>query len=318
VISQIPFHVPLEFLAGIQDGSLIRFGGLLKDASSGQIVAHLQESSVAHSLLSEFASIGMSPLSLGAQLGSNFVDAGSGIYTAIQVAQLKSMLEFLQVLQFATLGVSMVGVGVTLGGFLYMRGRLNTLDQNIQKLSVAIHLGFEEVQKARLRRELAKVNNLIENAKLADTRTQPTFVYNRIADAMSEQASFFEQELRHLMKDSSRVDMNYFWELSQLFILCNGTVIDCRMRANELPNARAVSEAIADKYREHFDLLHAGKFQGEFKNASMIVKTLRDVTDGAITKPYLIQHLIDNKIDGPSYFKRLDEEKQQPLLLLTV
>ena len=75
----------------------------------------------------------MSPLSLGAQLGSNFVDAGSGIYTAIQVAQLKSMLEFLQVLQFATLGVSMVGVGVTLGGFLYMRGRLNTLDQNIQK-----------------------------------------------------------------------------------------------------------------------------------------------------------------------------------------
>jgi len=318
MISQIPFHVPLEFLPGIQDGSLIRFGGLLKDASSGQIVAHLQESSLAHSLLSEFATIGMSPLSIGTQLATNFANSGAGIYTAIQVAQLKSMVEALQVLQYATLGVSMVGVGVTLGGFLYMRGRFNTLDQNIQKLSTAIHLGFEEAQKARLRSEMAKVNNLIESAKLAETRTQPNLEYNRIADAMSEQASFFEQELIHLMNSSSRVDMNFFWELSQLFILCNGTVIDCRIRANELPNARAASEVIANKYKKHFDLLHAGKFLGEFKNASPIVRTLRDVTDGAITKPYLIQHLIDVKIEGSAYFKRLDEEKNEPLLLLTV
>ena len=120
------------------------------------------------------------------------------------------------------------------------------------------------------------------------------------------------------MNGSSLVDVNFFWELSQLFILCNGTVIDCRMRANELPNARAVSEAIANKYKRHFDLLHAGKFLGEFKHASPIVRTLRDVTDGAITKPYLIQHLIDVKIEGSAYFKRLDEEKNEPLLLLTV
>ena len=180
----------------------------------------------------------MSPLSIGTQLATNFANSGAGIYTAIQVAQLKSMVEALQVLQYATLGVSMVGVGVTLGGFLYMRGRFNTLDQNIQKLSTAIHLGFEEAQKARLRSEMAKVNNLIESAKLAETRTQPNLEYNRIADAMSEQASFFEQELIHLMNSSSRVDMNFFWELSQLFILCNGTVIDCQWFTDSFPQGR--------------------------------------------------------------------------------
>lgn len=52
-----------------------------------------------------------SPLSLA----SSVVNTGSSIYTAIQVRQLKAMMETLQALQVATLGVSLVGVGAQRG-----------------------------------------------------------------------------------------------------------------------------------------------------------------------------------------------------------
>ena len=49
----------------VRNGSLIQTGGLLKDAVSGKIVAHLQESGLAHSLIGK-AMLGVtSPVSLG-------------------------------------------------------------------------------------------------------------------------------------------------------------------------------------------------------------------------------------------------------------
>lgn len=319
MIADIPFHVPLKFMADFEAGALIRFGSLLKNASNGQIVAHLQESGVTQSLVSGFISSGGSPLGMTANALSQVVSAGASVYTAMEVNKIKEMIESLQVLQYATLGASLVGVGVTLGGFAYMRSRLNTVDKNIQKISTDIHEGFQEIHKANLRREIAKTNSFIEKAKSAWTMNNPNPEYHRIAEGMNEQAHFFESEISHLLgKDGLNIDPDLFCELVQLYVMCNGTVIDCRIRTNELLNAREVSESVSMRYRKYFDLIHAGRFQGDLNRASRIVKNLRDVTDSSLTKPYLIEHLINTKVDGSTYLNRLDKEKRHPILLLSI
>jgi H+/gluconate symporter-like permease len=127
MFGKIPFDLPLQFLPGLATGDIVRYGAILKDAGTGRILGHLQESGIAQSLLSQALSSATSPLSLA----SSVVNTGSSIYTAIQVRQLKAMMETLQALQVATLGVSLVGVGVSVAGFLYMRKRFNSLDGRI-------------------------------------------------------------------------------------------------------------------------------------------------------------------------------------------
>src|SRR5262245_15208438 len=109
MLTTIPFEHPARFVAGLTTGDIIRFGSILKDAQTGQIVGHLQESGIAQSALSLATSGIASPLSLVPQA----INVGTGLYTAVQVGQLKAMMETLQSLQIATLGISLVGVGVS-------------------------------------------------------------------------------------------------------------------------------------------------------------------------------------------------------------
>lgn len=62
MITQILFEIPTVYEAAVKSGSLLQIGGLLKDAATGQIVAHLQESGVAHALLSKAMGASMGPM----------------------------------------------------------------------------------------------------------------------------------------------------------------------------------------------------------------------------------------------------------------
>jgi len=85
MLSQILFDVPLRFVGGIAAGDVVRYGSILKDAGTGKILGHLQESGLAQSLLSQALSTTPTPLGLI----SNTINAGASIYTATQVHQIK-------------------------------------------------------------------------------------------------------------------------------------------------------------------------------------------------------------------------------------
>jgi hypothetical protein len=48
-----------------------------------------------------------------------------------------------------------------------------------------------------------------------------------------------------------------------------------------------------------------------------LVQGIREATDSALTKPYLIQSIIEKEIDGKEYLNRLREEKEHPILMLS-
>jgi hypothetical protein len=312
MITQILFEIPAAYEVAVKTGSLVQIGGLLKNATTGQIVAHLQESGVAHSLLSTALGSAASPLKLAGEV----MNVGSGIYTAVQVTQLKSMIASLQSLQIATLGVSLVGVGVSVAGFIYMHKRFNSLDGRIDKLLASVQAGFESQRQATLRAHMSQVKGLVKLAKQAPSLSQPEGEYSRIAESLSEQASHFEGEVEFLIKAKGKLNVELFWQLAQVLMLCNSIRIDCRIRTNELRNAREIAESVANDYQLLFNQLTPVSFQASDGEGAVVVQTIRDITDAAATKPYLIEYLRTQRFDGREYLNRVENETQHPLLML--
>lgn len=314
MITQIPFEIPAAYEAAVNAGSLLQVGGLLKNAATGQIVAHLQESSVAHSLLSKAVVASTGPVGLTAEV----INAASGVYTAVEVTQMKSMIASLQSLQYATLGVSLVGVGVTVAGFIYMHKRFNALDGRIDELMKSVKSGFDSQREAALRAHMSQVKGMVKSVRQARSLSHPDREYGRLAEGMSEQAAHFEGELEFLIKMDGKVNVEMFWQLAQLLMLSNSVRIDCRIRSNELRNAREISESVAEDYQRLFDPLSAASFHAPVGDGALVAKTLREITDAAMTKPYLIEHLRTQRIDGGEYLGRLESETVNPLLMLKV
>jgi hypothetical protein len=314
MLNSIPFDYPANLLAEGLAGNVIRYGTILKDAGTGRIVGHMQESGVAQSLLSSVSSGIPTPLSLVA----DSVNVASGLYTSIQIGQLKAMMETLQTLQIATLGVSLVGVGVSVAGFLYMHKRFNSLDGRIEKLIDTVKAGFESQAKAAVRAHMSRTKSLVQRAQQAHALTDPRSEYAEVAAGLAEQAAYFEGEIAVMISASGRVNLELFWQLAQVLMLCNSIRIDCRMRTNELGNALKISETIANEYQTLFDPLTPASFDTSINDGLAAVRVLRDATDAAAGKPYLIDYLRTRKIDGRDYIASLEREKEQPLLILKV
>lgn len=248
MITQILFEIPAAFEAAVKAGSLVQIGGLLKDATSGQIVAHLQESGLGHALVSKLAFGAFSPVSLI----PNAINLGTGVYTAVQVTQMKAMIAALQSLQIATLGVSLVGIGVSIGGFVYMHKRFNSLDDKIDKLIETVNAGFESQQKTAIRAHMHQVKGLVKRARQAPSLSRPEKEYSRIADALADQSAHFEGELEFVIRSTEKINLDFFWQLTQVLMMCNSARIECRMRTNELRNAVTVAESSASEYQRLF------------------------------------------------------------------
>ena len=106
--SVIPFIVPIKYLAGLQAGEFTRSGALLKDASNGQIVAHLQETGLVHKILQ--AGLSFDPSGTTDLIG---VVQNAAISSKLNVMQ--QALGTIQILQYASLFSSVAGIGSDLG-----------------------------------------------------------------------------------------------------------------------------------------------------------------------------------------------------------
>lgn len=306
------FKIPVDLLGRVEAGELIRFGTILKDATTGKIVSHLQETGVAQSILSNLASGPFAPISMVADV----VNVGSNIYAGVKIDQLKLMMETLQTLQVVTLGVSLVGVGVSVAGFYHMHKRFNALEVRMDHLSETISAGFESLGQRDLRRQLHLTKSLLQRAHQAQTLSNPSSEYSEVAAGLADQSAYFEGEIAFIVKSKGPIDPDVFWQLTQMLMLCNGVRIDCRIRTNELRHALTVSEAVSADYDSLFTNLTPSSFGLPIDQGLAAARVLRDASDAAASKPFLIDYLRTQKIDGGEYINQLDNEKSSPYLFL--
>lgn len=312
MLNHIPFEIPTELLAKITTGELVRFGTILKDAATGRIVAHVQETGLAHSLLSNVAAGIPTPFTMV----STLTNMATGAYTAAKAHQIAVMMGMLQTLQVATLGVTLLGVGVSVAGFIHVHRRMNALDDRMNEILRVAQAGFEEQRKWAVGKEMAQVKSLMDRARNAAKLQHPTAEYREIGARLTDQAAFFEHEIKLVLSIPGKVSLIMLRELTQALMDCNALRIDCQIRNNELRHALAISEDVAAQYQQLFNPLTPLSFDGDLQQGSDTIKVLRESTDASATKPLLIDQLRTRSFSGDRYLAALEQEREHPLLIM--
>lgn len=308
MITDVLFKIPEAYLSGVQSGSLVRFGSLLKDAGTGKIVAHLQETGLGQQMLSTaLGSIG-SPLTLVPDLAQTVMS----YQTLGKLNQIKDAISVLQSLQIATLGISAVGVGVSIGGFIYLKTRLDRVDSQLEEI---LNLLRDE-RAATLRARYSRLKGLVASCIHAHSLNNPDYEYARIAEELAIEASFYEEELLYLTKSSSKIDLQAFGQFAHRLMLTNSLRIDCRVRTNELFNAQVISESVASSYAEIFDDLTPLSFDGEKADREAMCLNLREISEFSATKAYLLFDVRKSGIAGSEFIKQIQSQSSDAFLML--
>ena len=314
------------YAAELASGEIVRFGSLLKESASGKIAAHLQETGMLQQVLSQADILPFSPVSA--------LNAVSSIGANFQLHQLTNLVQTLQILQFASLGLSIAGIGVSVTGFAIMNKKLNALQDQILLLKDQVEKGFNEIRERELRSHFSKLRGLFDQADQAHTLSNPATEWLRISNLLAEEGSFLQGELAHY-RDTPVFGPDLFLALTTSYSLCNAGRIQCLLLARELRAAYRVSEDNATNSNDLFDQLKPiqlarnmnadqlfeGKIVGidvdtRLHTMQRFVGNVRDIQDGINSKPYLVEILISKKIDGFEYLGQLRQQKSEPLLLM--
>lgn len=327
MVEQILFEVPAKFATGMADGSIVRIGTLLKDSVSGQILSHVQETGLVQKLLSNTSILPFSPLSA--------LDLVSSSYANVQLHQLKTLVEGLQILQYANIGLAATGLGVSVLGFLMINQKLKGLESAITQLSAQMDKHFQELVEKHLRHKFANIYVLFERAEQASFLRSPAQEWLTIEGQLAMESGFLRSEIGHHLTQNS-FNSDWFNKMTSALAMCNAARIQCLLQANELDAAQHASSVIADNYSDLFDPLSATQlaarlteaeqdsreddlllFKSNQVKAAQMMLGLREMTDAAMTQPLLLEHLVSKEISGQAYLDAIKAQDQHAIILLT-
>lgn len=153
-----------ELIKGLAEGSIKRFGGVLRDASNGRIVKHLLEAPRTTEALGRVAVGGPSAV----------IDViGHGItHHKLNVVQ-QTLSSVLQVSQVAA-GASVLNLGVSVAGFAYMGYKLNQLEKSVTAMQTRMEEGFGNIDAKlqTLNEQLGYITFVVESSALEQQKVR--------------------------------------------------------------------------------------------------------------------------------------------------
>lgn len=154
-------------IQGLLNGTLKRFGSVIREAGTGRIVRHLAE---APGLTNKLMTLPFSPVLGGASLVTDVIGHGITIHKLNGVQQTLSQVQqtlssVLNLSQIAA-GASVLNLGVSLAGFAYMGYKLHQVQQSIDNLQKSVEAGFDRIDKRldKLSGQLAYLHLLVEHS----------------------------------------------------------------------------------------------------------------------------------------------------------
>ncbi|MEM6898762.1 MAG: hypothetical protein AAF583_03180 [Pseudomonadota bacterium] len=316
------FRIPTDLQPALAVGEISRFGTVLKNNDTGQIVAHLQETGLAQNFFDSISSGPLAPATAISSIAGN-----------VQMAQIKQMLQFMQLTQFATLGASVAGIGVSAIGIALMAKRVNALGKKIDGLEHQVCEGFRKLEAARTRDMLTALNGIVTVAEHNLSVGCRDTEWQRVGRQFMEVAERFQGEIVHLLSQDT-LDEQLFDLL--LSAWCQSNASGCRAfcLADDLNSAERFAETVSARYDSVFDEISPTVFfaktadrtkeaqeptQRPFaipERIEMKVAYLREIQEVAATAPLLIGTLKSRGTSGREYVEAAEAEDRAPLVVL--
>ncbi|MWP36107.1 hypothetical protein GQY15_00645 [Rhodobacter sphaeroides] len=329
----IPFSFPADYLGSVASGEVIRYGAILKDAASGRIVAHMQETGLLQNMLSA-PTAGLplnpfSPISALSSLGANWQ-----LYRLDgKIEQTMQIMQGFATLQMANIALAGLGLGVSVVGFAMIKSRLNEVSLKIDTLTDLVRRGFEEQRLRELRDLEARLDAQLDHAEEAWSHADGgTRVWTRVADNLNDMVYSYPRLIeQNLRAEAPQPEMLAY--LLERYRVLAATRIECLILTGEMTSARdfatrfsrrtnsllnditpvdfARARIAANTREPHLEL------RRQLPEARRFVANLREFQDVFETKPLLIDALIERRQDGRDYIQSLREQKE-PLVLLAL
>ncbi|WOX05957.1 hypothetical protein [Microbulbifer pacificus] len=316
----IPFDVPAKYIAGLEQGNLTRIGALIKDSSSGQIVAHVQETGVLGNLAHSGLCSALSPLTAVSSVGSN-----------IQLAQLKSMVEGLQVLQFANLGATVAGLGISCAGFAVLNNRIRKLQESLEGVAESILYAIGEMRASQVREHLAQVNFAVEEGALLEANGGGELEWHSVSQTLGRETQYYLGEVKYLLS-RNEFEQESFEQFLELSCLAFKARLQAFFHMGRLDLAMGAAQKMSHDFNIVLDpvspIALAKKLpwtnsacaeqdlRKNLEGTRLLVQSVRDSQDCLASIPELIQTLTLRKINGAEYIRSAKSNLNDPVLIL--
>lgn len=312
----IPFSAALEHLPGLASGNLVRYGAILKDAQTGKIVGHLQETGLWRSALEQAP---------GLITSANPVTSGLSVFQTIQNEQIKSrlagietLLGGMQSLQIATLATSVLGIGVTVASTVIVLNRLNQIGAAVERMEQQIEALPKIWEEARIGNHLTDLRTQLERIDESDLRSDREAVLREADGKLNENFNHFSDTALK-MSGEKTVDADLFNAVLSALALCGGAQFKVLLYLDEKRAAAKRSSGQAQQLNRIAWNLPADKMRDLISDRSIVAALSSDLSElraRLSSQPLTAAALIEQELHGRDYIERAVAEEEEPLLVL--
>lgn len=325
----IPFDVPADFAARYAAKELVRYGTLLKDAGSGRIVAHLQETGGTHALLELAKNLPLNPFKA--------VEVVSSVAANLQLyrldAKIERTMDLLRLglgLQTGGLAMAALGLGVTIAGFARVKKRMDALSVKLDGLSELVLREFQDQRHRELLNLEGDLDSQLDHAEEAWRNSDGgTRVWTRVADRLNDMVYYYPNLIDAQLR-SPAPDLEVLAYLLERYRVLAATRVECLMLIGEPETARQFSLRFSTKTNSILDRVspvelarrraaiatHGSDLRRQLPEVTAFVQCLREFQDTVASRPLLLQTLVDRNVDGRDYVAQMRELGTDPLIMI--
>lgn len=308
----IPFVIPAHFIAGLASGEFQRFGAVIKDAGSGQILGHLQETGALQGLFR--TGLSFDPTGVTGLIG---IAQNAAISHKLDAMQ--AMMGTLQTLQIATLASSVVGIGVTAASTAIILQRLRGIDQRLERIEGTLSELPQQWREMEFRKRLQTMATSLERLQEAEHRPDA----ESVARAEEERLNYIFDDLHGGLCNvviEAKVDPALLQSLLAALSLAAGAQFKAMLW---LDMKQAAEKRAVNQFGKLQDLgfrmpRHSmvERLSGDGATALQISSDFSEIRMRAASQPQLARTLIAQGINGRAFIEQVQDEQTQPLLIL--
>lgn len=204
------YQIPAELVKRFATGEVQLYGAVLKEAATGFIVGHVQQTGLMEPAIRSILGIATGG---PANFIATAITGAVGVYQnhriGEQLTQVQSSLALVQNLQIAGLLVSGMGIGVSVVGFAVMNARLKSIGKSLDALDARVQTITRDRRDDELAAILQRIEVHLDTVDGLETRREGFGAADRASEQLRVEAGalygVLDREVAHAAPQSDSI-----------------------------------------------------------------------------------------------------------------